>query len=660
MASKTKEDCNCADVADAADGCVKVQVHVDLKKKTLDVNMESGCTQPVGAGQAPAPTATQPLAAWNRQSGGDTFQVIFNGKVYENAWWVEAIHCPGQVDDPNTNPWRYKRDATQPEMDELGNPTDCNNPIPEPGDALTRDDAQTLAGYKKVGYERDGSGTSKLSYSSARVAKPVYNQYAQASTKPKVSAYITDWCQYDGRLDKPADQLEAKDYGRGFDLLNIPVTAYDRLIFSFMGVYKQARNPETKPGDKDIADSIIAHAEGAGFGQLGHVTLVDAWGDLASYRNCGLTAGHYDVTPTNWLNYYTESQVAGLLGGLRELKKKADAANHPLDLAFSIGGWSMSAYFSPMAADPAQRKVFIDSVIDIFTRFPMFSAVDIDWEYPGGGGLDFNPVLPEDGANFALLIEELRARLDALPALPGGKKREITIAAACDVEKLKRANIPELIRKGLNNVYLMAYDFFGFSWANELAHHTNLHASPGRPFSAEAAVKYLLESGVPSTALHMGYANYGRAAAQANPDTGTHNKQGSPLGSFEAGAVEFFDSIFNHIDFTKSPPEGKHGFTLYTDPTPNADYLYSSTMQHFISLDTPRTVKAKAEFALEHQLGGMFSWSADQDDGLLCNAAREGLGYSLTANGKTFDMAPTYKPGATRPLGPTGKGKGVK
>ncbi|MFF4738786.1 hypothetical protein ACFY2W_23315 [Streptomyces sp. NPDC001262] len=62
---------------------------------------------------------------WDHQSGGDTYYVVFNGSVFSNAWWVEAHQCPGDADkDPNNNPWRLQRAATQEEIAK-GNPTNC-------------------------------------------------------------------------------------------------------------------------------------------------------------------------------------------------------------------------------------------------------------------------------------------------------------------------------------------------------------------------------------------------------------------------------------------------------------------------------------------------------------------------------------------------------
>ena len=60
-----------------------------------------------------------------------------------------------------------------------------------------------------------------------------------------------------------------------------------------------------------------------------------------------------------------------------------------------------------------------------------------------------------------------------------------------------------------------------------------------------------------------------------------------------------------------------------------ADFLYSKEHQLFLSLDTPRTVYMKAQYAKAHHLGGLFSWMADYDTGYLLNAAREGAGYQV-------------------------------
>ncbi len=59
-----------------------------------------------------------------------------------------------------------------------------------------------------------------------------------------------------------------------------------------------------------------------------------------------------------------------------------------------------------------------------------------------------------------------------------------------------------------------------------------------------------------------------------------------------------------------------------------------------MSLDTPRTVKAKGEYAASLGLGALFTWTIDQDNGVLVNAAREGLGYEMAS--EVIDMEPFY------------------
>lgn len=66
------------------------------------------------------------LEAWNGQEGSTTYEVIFDGGVYQNAWWVGASDCPGNAqDDSDHNPWRYERAATAAEMSQYGNPAIC-------------------------------------------------------------------------------------------------------------------------------------------------------------------------------------------------------------------------------------------------------------------------------------------------------------------------------------------------------------------------------------------------------------------------------------------------------------------------------------------------------------------------------------------------------
>ncbi|AZE50397.1 Chitinase [Pseudomonas chlororaphis] len=612
------------------------------------------------------------LAAWNNQSGGETFYVIFDSGVYTNSYWVERWHVPDRnLESPShENAWTYVRPATPQEMAEHGNPTEgIVEPSPDKTQILQPDDL-TEKTYVDVNYFPDGSG-SNLSYTAARVCKSMYNEYEQDRTRDrphlKVSAYVTDWCQYDARLPPESRALQpAEDVkpGRGFDLENIPPTAYDRLVFSFLAIY----------GDKGklgkeieaVADGWNSQVEADEAITHGHIVPVDPYGDLGTTRNVAVPPDdRREVGPHNFLQYYNQEAASGLLGGLRNLQERAKKVGHKLELAFSIGGWSMSGYFSPMVKDPQQRRAFVESVVDFFRRFPMFTAVDIDWEYPGTSGEEGNEWDEEhDGPNYAILVGELRKALDG--AFGTRARKEITIASSAVVGKLKKSNIRGLIENGLDNIFVMTYDFFGTGWADWIGHHTNLYAPPyaeNNPdrlydLSADEAIQYLInDEGVPPGKIHLGFANYGRSCIGANLSDRTYTKPGMALGTMENGAPEFFCLLNNQFDCEHQLALGKNGFKLMTDTAADADILFNPVGNHYISLDTPRTVMQKGIYADKEKLGGIFSWSGDQDDGLLANAAREGTGYIPKKGREVIDMGPLYNRGELFELPATDQGK---
>lgn len=454
------------------------------------------------------------------------------------------------------------------------------------------------------------TAVDKLSYTSARVTKPVYNTYKHAN-KPKVFGYYTDWSQYDGRLN---DNDSQGGRGRGYDLANVSPTAYDKIIFGFVGIV----------GDKGEKQYTIENAASQLGKKVNEPTFLDSWGDFQSVTNCGLTSTGSYIEATA----ATQENCCGLIGGLRDLQARAAQVGHELALSMSIGGWTMSNAFHDVAKSETARQAFAAGVVKLFKQFPMFSEVDIDWEYPNDKGNN-NPHGPEDGANYALLIAELKKQLTA--ANRGDVK--ISIASSAVVETLGHSNVKALLDAGLYGINVMTYDFFGTPWAAELTHQTNLTPLTAGGWSVEAVVDYLIAEGFPSDRINIGYAGYSRNARNAeiasfSPLKGTYNPgQGNTTGTFESGCTEWYDTIYNYLDLENQ--RGRNGFNVYTDEVANADYLFNPQSKLFMSLDTPRSVKVKGEYAARNNLGGLFTWTIDQDNGVLVNAAREGLGYEI-------------------------------
>ncbi|EBG5295018.1 chitinase [Salmonella enterica subsp. enterica serovar Portland] len=487
---------------------------------------------------------------------------------------------------------------------------------------LIQGDTLTETTHAANGFD-PATSDDKISYTSARVAKPVYNKYKNSTTKPKVFGYYTDWSQYDSRL-----QGDMSQPGRGYDLTNVSPTAYDKLILGFVGI------TGFKKIDTEERDVVAEAAALCGKVKY-EPTFLDPWGDFQSYINLGFETSGWDIDPKT----VTQANTKGMLGALRDMQAKAKAAGHTLALSMSIGGWSMSNGFHETAASDSSRKIFAKGVVKLFKQFPMFSEVDIDWEYPNNEGAG-NPFGPEDGANYVLLIAELRKQLDSA----GLSNVKISIAASAVTTIFDYAKVKDLMAAGLYGINLMTYDFFGTPWAETLGHHTNRKALEEGGWAVETIVDHLLAEGFSAERINIGYAGYTRNARQAeieslSPLKGSYNPgTGVTTGSFESGTNEWYDVIYSYLDLENQ--KGRNGFNVYTDQVADADYLYNPESKLFLSLDTPRTVKAKGEYAAKLGLGGVFTWTIDQDNGVLVNAVREGLGYEIES--EVIDMEPFY------------------
>ncbi|WP_371419658.1 glycosyl hydrolase family 18 protein [Pantoea sp. CCBC3-3-1] len=499
---------------------------------------------------------------------------------------------------------------------------------------LIQKDLLTEQSYAADGFN-PATNTAEFSYTSGRVAKRVYNKYNTAN-KPKLFGYYTDWAHYDQRQVDNNGNIAKASRGRGIDITKLDPTAYDKIIFGFTGIV----------GDKGDNREKIELAAKQTLKKTNEMTILDPWGDCQSYINCGFSgwkafgfgAGSIGSDIEEDCFYQNHPNLQGVLGAMRDLQKNAKAQGHDLALSFSLGGWTMSDAFHELAKSQSAIDTLVASIIDFFNRFPMFSEIDIDWEYPNAPGAG-NPHGPEDGDNYAVLIDTLHKALIA----NNMSHVKISIASSANVEVLQHSNIKGLLEVGLYGINLMTYDFFGTPWADGLGHHANLYKTQNSTYSLEEAVEYLLNLGVDPEAINIGYAGYSRSAKGGeirsfSPLEGSYDGNGTTAGTFESGCVEWYDVINNYLDLENQ--SGRNGFNVYTDDEACADYLYSPTSKVFHSIDTPRTVREKARYVIEKGLGGLFTWTIDNDNGLLVNAGREGMDCPIVQ--QNIDMSPFY------------------
>src|SRR5215813_10752632 len=266
-----------------------------------------------------------------------------------------------------------------------------------------------------------GAGLSVLPATSASAKAP-----AGGAPSHVVTAYFADW----------------DVYGRNYHVKDIPASQVNVLQYAF-------GNPTFDP------------ATGAG-----GCNILDPWADYQQPYTADIAVGGVADDSTNPNQH--------LYGSFNQLKALKDA-NPNLKVEISLGGWTLSKWFSDLAATPQRRQAFVSACIDTFIRgnlpgdsWPpsaggvgaaagLFDGIDIDWEYPtqvAGGNVDFGPA---DRHNATLLAAEFRKQLDAYGKTTG---KHYLLTAALPAAS-SGSNYYELgqISKHLDWDNVMTFDF---------------------------------------------------------------------------------------------------------------------------------------------------------------------------------------------------------
>lgn len=294
-----------------------------------------------------------------------------------------------------------------------------------------------------------------------------------------------------------------------------------------------------------------------------------------------------------------------LRGNFNQLKK-LKAANPHLITMISVGGWTLSGRFSDAALTPASRQKFAASAVRFIRQYG-FDGVDIDWEYPGGGGLETNVSRPEDRQNFTALLTELRNQLDAA-GIADGKRYYLSIAAPAGPDKIANIELAQ-IAQVLDWINIMTYDFAG-AWDPRTGHHSPMYGDFGDPLTVDNAVKTYLAGGVPKDKLVVGVPFYGRSW-RGVPSTANGLRQtatGAGPGTFEGGVMEFYD-------IERLLAQQPNVYKRYWDPTGQVPWVYAPTVSGgaFITYDDRESMGIKADYIKQNDLRGVMFWELSGD-----------------------------------------------
>lgn len=431
-----------------------------------------------------------------------------------------------------------------------------------------------------------------------------------------VIGYITQWEAWKGTNEGFSVKGEATH-------LNVNMDIYSILNFSFFGVAKDGslhsgdlRNKSIyqptavqEPGPllhPDVYSSWDLHILWGELEYIHQYPVDEPWNaeNLRKVREQGFVK-----SGSGWLH-----EPTGITGQFPIPLKKAGGAPGLIDLAnqkgvkvmASLGGWSMSKHFPEMAADPVKKARFLADVDKLMALG--FDGIDIDWEYPGTGGMNFDGT-PADYGNFELLMEDIRKRI--------GPNKLLTAAFSASTAKLEGYNWPRLVAS-MDYFNMMTYDLNG-GWSNVAGHNAPLYPYPEEEFSGlnlDFLRTWMAAKGIPSEKINFGAAFYGRGVqtteatayvgAPTDKRTVNFSVDGPTNSAVDMDNWNIFEGQPNYNYIVKTP-----GWEHKWDAS--AEVPYAVKGKYFLSYDDVPSIKKKAQYIVDNNLGGVIVWQVHGD-----------------------------------------------
>ncbi|KAH6700233.1 chitinase [Verticillium dahliae] len=365
-------------------------------------------------------------------------------------------------------------------------------------------------------------------------------------------------------IDEPVD-----------DLRNITeraaVAGYRNAVyFTNWGIYGANHQPADFPADK-ATHLLYSFADIRSDGQ---VVSSDTYADLEKH-----------FPGDSWNEQGTNAY--GCIKQLYLRKKKF----RQLKLLLSIGGWTWSPKFAPVARTEAGRQRFASSAVALMADWG-FDGLDIDWEYPKNAN---------EALDFVRLLAACRQALDNYAArYAKGYRFQLTIAVPAGPTNYRVLDMKKMA-PFVDGWHLMAYDYAG-SWSGKTGHQSNLYRSKSNPaatqYDTETAVNYYLSQGINPSKVLLGVPLYGRSFARTDGLGKPYSGIGK--GSIEAGVY--------HYKALPAP-----GAEERWDAEAVAAWSYDKKTRELVTYDNQNSVKRKADYLVKKRLGGAVFWESAGD-----------------------------------------------
>ena len=357
--------------------------------------------------------------------------------------------------------------------------------------------------------------------------------------------------------------------------------------------------------------------------------------DQINYAQAFVTGGHCSVADRNAdldhvfkatesVNGVGDNPATPFRGNFHQLAELKRA--YPgLKALISLEGRAKDFAFDAL---PENRQAFVASCVSLFLEGKLapdvdapglFDGIDVDWEYPHAADAD----------NFIALLTEFRRQMDLVRP---GLKLSIAVGPSPRMYDGTKFNA---VADQVDQVGLMTYDMAG-PWMQTTGFIAPLYRVPAGDLQAQPAlpdpaaaprpapsggvagsVQAFLAAGVPAPKLLIGVPFYGYGWTQV-PEVAN--------GVFQEGTPVDGDRPYSYIEGLSRTSR------VFHDPVSHTPWLFDGDA--FWTFDDPDSVRAKAAYALEHNLGGMMIWELSNDtaQGALLTAAHQGIARTRSGN----------------------------
>ncbi len=295
----------------------------------------------------------------------------------------------------------------------------------------------------------------------------------------------------------------------------------------------------------------------------------------------------------------SQSWPDGNLPQLRTLRER-----HPhLELLVALGGWTLSSPFSDAVLTSDSRARLARSIVR-FLREHDLDGIDLDWEYPVGGGLENNITRPEDKQNYTLFIAELRRQLDRVEET-NSRRYRITVASPIGEQTMQHFELKKMSRY-IDWFNVMAYDYHG-AWDLTTGHLAPLDGPSGAN-SVRKSIRAYRDAGVPAHQIVLGIPLYGRAWSGVNAD---NNGLRQPAQRPYAGTTE--EGYITYRQLRNRVRTHSGNYREHFDSPAQAGFVFNRELDEgsFFSAETVETFELKRQFARSQGLRGLMFWSLE-------------------------------------------------